>query len=137
MANRRKILIGIITTAVVLAALAANAVPQRGADTSDPVVREIRDLRFAVERAAAESAKVNLIVAQANAAQSRIASLSWELSDVRTQLARTSAEAAKNTEQMEQALRARESDLVAAIKREQVQWDQFISELRMIATAGR
>lgn len=137
MANRRKILIGIITTAVVLAALAANAVPQGGADTSDPVVREIRDLRFAVERAAAESAKVNLIVAQANAAQSRITSLSWELSDVRTRLARTSAEAGKNTEQMEQALRARESDLVAAIKREQVQWDQFISELRMLAMASR
>jgi len=133
MANRRKILIGIITTAVVLAALAANAVPQRGADTSDPVVREIRDLRFAVERAAAESAKVNLIVAQANAAQSRIRSLSRELSDVRAQLARTSEGPGKNTEQMEQTLRARESDLVVAIKREQMQWDHFIGQLEMLA----
>lgn len=84
---------GILTLALV-SVLAVNASPQRAVDEPDRVAREVRDLRFAIERAAALSAQVTLAAMQANATQGRISSITVELGNRRSQAAMITAQLA-------------------------------------------
>ena len=169
MISRRTIAIAIGTVIGLVAVIGAAASSQRATQPSDPVAQEIRDLRFAVERAAAVSVQVSLLGQRANAAQDRLSSISSELADVRSQLARASAEMVRynavvagferspsamkaptgvqypgfasfaearaqweGQRQLEQSLRQRESELSAALNREQAQWNQLAAKLEAL-----
>lgn len=93
--TRSRAVLVISTALALVAVIAVSANPQRGAAPTDPVAQEVRELRLAVERAAALSAQVTLAAQQANAVQGRISSVSWELADVRSQVTRASAEFAR------------------------------------------
>jgi len=172
MISPRTTVITVGTVIGLVAVIGAGASSQRATQPSDPVAQEIRDLRFAMERASAVSVQVTLLSQRANAAQDRLSSISSELADVRSQLARASAEMirynaviadferapatmkapngvqypgfASHTEarahwegqrQLEQSLRQRESELVAALSREQAQWNQLAAKLEVLERA--
>ncbi len=158
-----------VSTVIGLVAVTGASSQQRATQPSDPVAQEIRDLRFAMERASAVSVQVGLLGQRATAAQGRISSISSELADVRSQLARASAEMvrhnavvaeferaaaaarapsgvqypgfASSTEaraqwegqrQLEHVLRQRESELTAALNREQALWNQLAAKLEAL-----
>ena len=75
-----------------IAVTATGATTQRSGVAADPVANEVRELRLAMERAAAVSTRVMLAAQQANAAQARIAAINWELADVRSRGSIASAE---------------------------------------------
>jgi len=168
MISQRTTAIAVCTVIGLFAVVGAGASSQRTAQL-DPVAQEIRDLRFAVERAAAVSVQVSLLSQRTNAAQNKVSSFSSELADVRSQLARASAEMirynavvaefertsaavkarsgvqypgfASITEaraqwegqrQLEQSLRQRESELTAALNREQAQLSQLAAKLEAL-----
>jgi len=157
----------IVIVFAVWGVLVVNAASQR-TDPGDPVAREVRDLRLALERAAALSAQVTLAAQQASAAQGRIAAITVELANIRSQSATVAAQAARmdkvvsdferdfpeavrepseglrlpqyqsylnakagrdGQRQAEDLLRARESELVSLLAREQIQWDGLMEKL--------
>jgi chromosome segregation ATPase len=146
-----------------LAVLALGAVQQPPRQSSDPLVQEVQQLRVALEHYFQVSTQVDLTAQRANAVQMRISSLSWELADVRTQLARTSAEVTRNAAlmnqeqlmpnvvadakrqveaqtQLEQQLRTRESQVAAALAAEQSKWNELsqrLDALERAISAGR
>ena len=92
MPNQRLALLVIGTAVAVLAVVGTGATPQRSGVPSDAVAYEVRELRLAVERAAAASAHVTLAAQQANSVQTRIGAISWELADLRSRSTIASAE---------------------------------------------
>jgi hypothetical protein len=162
--QRNALVAALAAVALVPGVLAVSAASQRS-EPADPVAREVRDLRFAVERAAAQSVQMTLILIRAEASQSRVSSISSELGSVRMQLARTASDVASNTallaeaerpypnvpgeptpagshydarrqlaglNQLEATLRARESELVGTMNREQTQWNQLVARLEAL-----
>jgi len=169
MISPRATVIAIGTVIGLVAVIGAGASSSRATQPSDPVAQEVRDLRFALERASSVSVQVSLLSQRANAAQDRLSSISSELADVRSQVARASAEMVRHSavaaeaerasaavkapdrvqypgfasfaearaqwegqRQLEQSLRQRESELTAALGREQAQWNQLVAKLEAL-----
>jgi len=170
MISPRTTLVAVGAAIGLFAVIGAGVAPQRPTQPSDPVAQEIRDLRVAIERAAAVSVQVSLVAQRASAAQAMVSSISLELAHVRSELARASAEMARynaivsdpervpaggkdpltgpqypgfvsnaqaraqlgSQRQLEQALRLRESELAAALNREQAEWNQLAAKLEAL-----
>jgi hypothetical protein len=76
-----------------LAVLSIGGVQQPPRQPSDPVAQQVQELRGALDYYFRVSNQIALTAQRANAVQMRMTSLSWELADIRTQLALNSAEA--------------------------------------------
>ena len=92
---RRACVAAAITVAGLLGILAAPGRDALSAQAPDPVAREVRELRQTLARDAALLVRAQLAGQRAVAAQARLSSVSWDLADLRAQLARASGEVAR------------------------------------------
>ncbi len=84
---------GVASVVVIgLAALSIGSVQQPPRQSNDSLVQQVQQLRVELDHYFRLSAAIAFTTNRANAVQMRITSLSSELADVRTQLARSSAE---------------------------------------------
>jgi chromosome segregation ATPase len=94
MKPRHAMIVTSIAAIGLLGAIASGA-PQGGDQRGDAVAEEVRQLRLSLERAAETSTRISVAMQRSNLVEARLSTLSWELVDIRSQLARASSDAAR------------------------------------------
>jgi predicted nucleic acid-binding Zn-ribbon protein len=74
--------------------------PAGGSDTLSRLLAEVRELRLVLQRQAADSARIQLLISRLTIQETRVSRLARDLDDVRNQLAQTEEEQRHGAEQL-------------------------------------
>jgi chromosome segregation ATPase len=95
MRTRLQVTLATLGVTLLLGGIAHSRVAQPVSQSPDHASRETRELRLSLEREIGRLSRVQIVARRADSAQARLSGVSWELADLRSQLARARADIAR------------------------------------------